>query len=39
MPAASMPVRAESPWQVVQVWAVYSIVPFTWVEALTTVPV
>ena len=36
---ASLPVRAGSPWQVVQVWVVYSITPFTWVATFTVVPV
>ena len=36
---ASLPVRAGSPWQVVQVWVVYSMTPFTWVAALTATPV
>ena len=39
MPPASRPVRAGSPWQVVQVWVVYSTAPFTWFAALTVVPV
>ena len=36
---ASAPVRAGLPWQVVQVWVVYSTTPFTWVVALTATPV
>ena len=36
---ASLPVRAGSPWQVVQVCVVYWIVPSTWVVAFTVVPV
>ena len=36
---ASLPVRAGSPWQVVQVWVVNWMVPSTWVAAFTVVPV
>ena len=36
---ASLPARPGSPWQVVQVWVVYWIVPSTWVATLTVVPV
>ena len=39
MPSTSVPVRTVSPWQEVQVWAVYSTAPFTWVEGLTATPV
>jgi hypothetical protein len=35
----SVPVRATSPWQVVQVSVTYSTVPFRWVDAFTVVEV